>query len=240
VTDEELLSHVAWLRETMIAAATHTARIQDINDEFRNRYAAVAAALGRRQIVNPLPYGDLWDWWGKCKAGDLPSYQSRREYLNDLFSPLETRLRTGQPIAFEATGWPRVDRAVDEIRERLSIARNEEQFQAVGLLCREALISLAQAVYDPARHPSLDGVAISDADAGRMLTSYIAVEMGGDANEDTRRHAKSALGLALALQHKRTADFRMAAACTEATSSTINIIAIMSGRRDPEAGNEAD
>jgi hypothetical protein len=233
VTDDELLSQTIWLRDTMIAAATHAAKIPEVNDEFRNRYANVAAALGRRQIVNPLPYGDLWDWWGKCKAGDLPSYQSRRAYVNELFSPLEDRLRTGQINAFEATGWPRVDRAVDEIRERLSIARTEEQFQAVGLLCREALISLGQAVHDGARHAPLDGVEPSKTDAGRMLASYIAVEMGGDASEDARKHAKSALGLALALQHKRTANFRMAAACAEATSSTINIIAIMSGRRDP-------
>jgi hypothetical protein len=38
----------------------------------------------------------------------------------------------------------------------------EEQFQAVGLLCRETLISLAQAVYDAQLHPTLAHLIHSD------------------------------------------------------------------------------
>jgi len=56
----------------------------------------------------------------------------------------------------EPVGWPKVDRPMGEARERLREASNEEQFQAVGLLCREALITLAQAVYAAERHPALD------------------------------------------------------------------------------------
>jgi uncharacterized protein (DUF1778 family) len=44
-------------------------------------------------------------------------------------------------------------------------------------------------------------------------------------------HAKEALRLALALQHRRTADFRMAALCAEATNSVVNILAVLVGRR---------
>jgi hypothetical protein len=217
----------------MVDAATNKVQIPSVNDEFHARYARVASALARKRIPNPIPYGDLWDWWQRCKAGDLPSYQSRRLYVNELFGPLEERIRTGQPVPFEVTGWVQVDRTVDEIRERLAAATSPEQFQAVGLLCREAIISLAQAVYNPARHPSTDGTKPSSADAARMLADYIAVEFGGNANEDARKHVKSALGLALSLQHKRAADFKTAAMCVEATCSTINIIAIMAGRRDP-------
>jgi hypothetical protein len=35
------------------------------------------------------------------------------------------------------------------------------------------------------------------------------------------------------LTHRRTASFRLAAACTEATTSLVNLIAIMAGLRDP-------
>jgi hypothetical protein len=35
------------------------------------------------------------------------------------------------------------------MNDRLVTAEGEEDFQAVGLLAREALISLAQVVYDP-------------------------------------------------------------------------------------------
>jgi hypothetical protein len=59
------------------------------------------------------------------------------------------------------------------VRKRLETATTEEQFQAVGLLCRETLVSLAQAVYDAQLHPNLDGVTPSDADAKRMLEAYM-------------------------------------------------------------------
>jgi hypothetical protein len=35
------------------------------------------------------------------------------------------------------------------------------------------------------------------------------------------------------LQHKRTATFRHAALCAEATVAVINLVAIVSGQRDP-------
>ncbi len=217
----------------MVDAATTKVKIPSVNDGFHARYARVASALARMRIPNPIPYGDLWDWWQRCKAGDLPSYQSRRLHVTEVFGPLEERIRTGRPVPFETTGWVRVDHTVDEIRETLAAATSPEQFQAVGLLCREAIISLAQAVYRPARHPSTDGTKPSSTDAARMLTDYISVEFEGNANGDARKHVKSALGLALSLQHKRTADFKVAAMCVEATGSTINIIAIMAGGRDP-------
>lgn len=64
------------------------------------------------------------------------------------------------------------------------------------------------------------------------LDAYIVVELEGGANEGARHHAKSALALANDLQHHRTATFRQAAICTEATTSVVNSVAILSGRRD--------
>lgn len=126
-----------------------------------------------------------------------------------------------------------MDRTVSEIRQRLERASTEEQFQAVGLLFREALISLAQTVFDPSRHKVLDGVAVSSTDAKRRLEAYLAAELAGGENKVARQHAKASLDLANELQHKRTATFRQAALCAEATAAVINLIAIMSGRRDP-------
>ena len=164
----------------------------------------------------------------------MPTYQSRRTYLSELFTPLVRRIKDNASTAPEPTRWERVDRTVDEMRARLAEANNEEQFQAVGLLGREALISLAQSVYDPQRHPAeYEGVKISATDAQRMLEVYFATDLAGGNNQEARAHAKSALKLALALQHRRTADFRHAALCVEATTSVINIVAIISGRRDP-------
>jgi hypothetical protein len=219
----------------MIAVATGGPKIQTKQDSFAVDYDNVEAELAHRQITNPLPYRDLWDWYGRWSSGDLPSYQSRRQFVNDIFGDLIRDIQNSsvQQKTHQPTGWERVDRNVTELRKRLETACTEEQFQAVGLLCRETLISLAQAVYDANQHPPLDGVIPSDTDAKRMLEAYIAAAFGGSEHEHFRRHAKAAYDLAVHLQHRRTATFRLAAACAEATTSIVNLIAIMAGRRDP-------
>ena len=131
----------------------------------------------------------------------------------------------------EPTGWEKVDRQLQEAELRLEGAHTEENFQAVGLLCRESLISVAQEVFDPSRHATVDGVSPSKTDARRMLEAFFESELGGSSNEEARAQAKAALKLAVALQHRRTADFRMAALCCEATISVVNSVAIVSGRR---------
>lgn len=132
----------------------------------------------------------------------------------------------------EPTGWPKVDRQVDEMRLRLREASTEEQFQSVGHLCREALISAAQAVYDRDRHPPLDGVEPSATDAKRMLDAFISVELGGAANANARKHARTAVDFANDVQHDRTATYQEAALCAVATLSVIRVVAIVSGRRE--------
>ncbi len=218
----------------MISVATGGMRIQEAQDDFARSYDVVAGELKGRGIENNLPYRDLWDWYERWSSGDLPSWQSRRKFVADLFKPIVGRVQSGRTTEVEQTGWARVDRSVTETRSQLAAAKNEEQFQAVGLLCRETLISVAQAVYDPLKHPTLDGVAASATDAKRMLDAYIAVALGDGANEYVRKHAKAALDLAVNLQHKRTASFRDAAVCVEASTSVVNLIAIMAGLRDPD------
>lgn len=166
-----------------------------------------------------------------------------KELAADGWSLVEAKQISGRPVYVpkkigqriqvfeEPTGWQKVDRQLQEVRLRLDTAESEEQYQAVGLLCREVLISVAQEVYDPLGHPPQDGVVPSDTDGGRMLEAFFSTEFKGKGNEEARAHAKAALRLALALQHKRTADFRMAALCAEATSSIVNILAVLGGRR---------
>jgi hypothetical protein len=131
----------------------------------------------------------------------------------------------------EPTGWLKVDRQLQEARERLVGAKTEEQFQAVGLICREVLISVAQAHFEVSKHWKPDEAPPSTTDAGKMLESVFAVELAGGSNEEARAHGKAALKLALALQHHRAAHFRMAALCVEGTASIVNLVAILSGRR---------
>ena len=239
MNDQELIQVLEKLKNTMVSVCTGGQRIQDANPGYQEGYREVVIELGNRNLENPNPYSDLWDWYGRWSSGDLPTYQSRRQFLAEMFSSLLQELRNRvagkQPsVPQEPTGWPRVDRAIGEIRNRLASAETEEQYQAIGLLCREALISLAQSVYDPRNHPTLDGIQPSETDAKRMLENYIASALARSPNKAARKHAKAAYDLANNLQHRRTANFRQAALCTEATASIVNVIAIISGRRDPE------
>jgi hypothetical protein len=120
------------------------------------------------------------------------------------------------------------------LRNQLASAENEEQFQAVGHYGRDTLISLAQAVYSPEHYPTLDGIPASETDAKRMLEAYLERELAGSTNAEARRHARSALDFANALLHRRTATFRDAAMCVEATTTVVNILAIVAGKRDPQ------
>jgi hypothetical protein len=132
----------------------------------------------------------------------------------------------------------RVDRTLQEAREHLAGATTEEQFQAVGLLCREALISLAQAVYDRRKHPPLDDVEPSKTDVKRMLDAFFAKEMSGPENRIARAYARAAVDLAVELQHRRNADSRAATLCADATASVINVVEIVCGRRGAGAAQQ--
>ena len=233
MTDTELLALLDKMRAVMISVSTGGPRISEVNHDYQEDFRAVADALQARGMDNPLSYGDLWQWHGRWSQDDLPTYASRRVFIGSMFDPVISKIRSGRSVAPEPTGWERVDRQMGEAAARLLQAGTEEQFQAVGLLCREVLISLAQEVFDPLIHPTEPGVRVSASDFKRMIEAYIAVELGGSAAEEARKHARTALDLALRLQHQRTAAFRDAAICVEATSSVVSIIAIVSGRRDP-------
>jgi len=125
-----------------------------------------------------------------------------------------------------------VDRTLAKARTRIDTASGEEDYQAIGLLCREVMISLAQAVYDPAIHFSEDGVLPSPTDANRMLEGYVAHSFPGESYKEVRAHARAALSLALNLQHRRTATRKLAALCLEAATSATAVIAIISDRSD--------
>jgi hypothetical protein len=233
--EDTLFPDIIIHRNQLVSIATGRGRIRDVDDYYKARQHRIAAGLEARGLQNPNPFESLWDWYRRYKS-DFASYSERRNFINTMYAPLIAKVLHAPEAAVprrEPTGWERVDRGVEKARARMESARDEEDYQTVGLLCREVLISLGQAVYDPALHSSPDGVTPSATDAGRMIEAFLAQAAEGRSYENVRRHAKAALQLGVELQHKRTADFRAAALCLEATSSLTNIVNILSGRRDP-------
>jgi hypothetical protein len=138
----------------------------------------------------------------------------------------------------DEAAWASLGAAVAKCQEHFTTANSTDEFQAVGLLCREAIISLAQAVWDVARHPIVNppanGSPVSMTDAKRLLESYLAVELSGSSNDEFRKFTRSAYDLASKLVHDRPANFANAARCLEALVSVINLVAITEGRCSPE------
>jgi len=226
---EELLEQINLLQSIMTSVSTGGQDIKEINDKYKQLYKTVDSKLKGLKIPNPNPYSDLWEWYGRWGSGDMPQYKDRRVFLIRLFKDVRKQvedLEKVNELEVKIDGWDKIERTIEEIKTRIAVADNEEKFQAIGLLCRETTISLAQQVYIREKHPPLDGVEPSKTDAKRMLDSYIAVEFGGAENQNVRRYAKSALALTNELTHKRTATKRDARLCSSATINLVNLIRI--------------
>ena len=233
-TQDKLINDLEFLKSTMISVSTGGQRIQEIDDEYKQKYKNVSKALQRLNLQNPNPYRDLWDWYGKWSA-DFSTYRERRAFIKEMYSSLLQALEeNAEPemisVTVNLTGWERIERSIQEINIRQNEATKEEQFQVIGLLCRETIITLAQSVYVPEKHPILDGTKISKTDAKRMLEAYISVELSGSSNERLRKYAKTTLDLANELTHKRTATKKDASLCSVATLALINFIGTIEGR----------
>ena len=228
-----LLAELMLHKQMMIAVAVGDQRIQDVNDYYIARQARLIAICTAAGVSYENPHLDLWAWYYVWKER-FSSYAERRRYVAELFGPAiaAASSRSSSLVTErEPTGWERVDRALMKARAQLEAATAAEDFQGIGLLCREVIISLAQAVYDPAVHLSPDGVAPSATDANRMIEAYIGHVFPGESYKEVRAHARASMALALNLQHRRTATRQLAALCLEAAGSTTAVIAIISGRR---------
>lgn len=124
---------------------------------------------------------------------------------------------------YQPTGWERVDRALEEMKLRLDTADNEEKFQAIGMIGRETLITIAQQVFDSEKHPTLDGVEASKTDVKRMLEAYLKIELAEN-SEKVIKFAKSAVDLANQLTHDRGATKRDASICLISVTAVASLI----------------
>jgi AbiV family abortive infection protein len=149
MTTDDLLASIDGLRSILISVSTGGPRIQEVEQRYIGILRSVSEELRARGISNPIAFQSLWDWHGRWSQDDLPTYASRRTFIGELFNPLIATITAGAAPAFEPTGWERIDRTVQRARDQLSAAKDEEQYQAIGLLGRETLISLGQQVWDP-------------------------------------------------------------------------------------------
>jgi effector-binding domain-containing protein len=148
LSKQDLIEKINYLKNTMISVSTGGAKIQSVEEQYSQIYNEIKKVLKKLDIVNPNNYDSLWNWYGKW-SNDFSTYQERRNYINGLYSSLfnilsdedDTKIVT---IKIDLTGWEKIDHSIIEINNREKQAKSEDQYQAVGMLCRELITHLTQ------------------------------------------------------------------------------------------------
>lgn len=228
----DLILEIDTIKAILISVATGGARIQDVNDSYKKKQVSLHEKFEIIGLDDPNSFNNLWEWHGRWSQGDMPHYANRRVFVGNMYQEtidiIEKSVSTMLSDNYEPTGWERVDRTVYEMKRRLSVANTEEQFQVIGVLGRETLITIAQQVYNKDLHPTDDGVVPSDTDSKRMLEAFLNYSLTGGANERQRKFAKASVDLANQLTHDRMAERSDAELCLTAVTAVANTIRIIS------------
>lgn len=226
-----ILEKIEELKNIMTDVSTGGSKIQTVDQKYRHLYCILDEWLITLGIENPNPYKGLWDWYNRWKQNDLSTYASRRAFIPELYQSLIDIINSSAEDSYISeyipTGWERVDRTIYEMKKGLSSASTEEQFQAIGMLGRETIITIAQEVYDKTIHSTLDGVEPSVTDAKRMLDAFLNYNLSGSSNERTRKFAKSAVDMANHLTHDRMAIKRDATMCLVSVTAVASLIKLI-------------
>ena len=236
---ESILRLIEEEKETLIKAGTGVIQIRDKNENegYKRRHQYLILLLKQLGLEPVHRYNDLWDWYNDYKQRDLDTYQSRRTFIRGIYAPLIDTLENSEEntttlLHYEPTGWDLVDDGVNRMKEVLISAEKTLDYQSVGMYGRELLITLAQAVFDKAKHPSTDGTDIGAADSKRMLDAYIHYCMHKKSKEREVKFAKAAVDFSNELTHNRTATAMDAELCYNAVLSTVHIIRTLNKYND--------
>lgn len=169
----------------------------------------LSAFTGQQQFVIIKELSELPLFEGNSEVNEL------RHSLFDKYASFSALPIHDQCIV--PTGWDRVDRSIEEMKNRYKSADTEEKYQTIGMLGRETLISIAQQVFDKDKHSSIDGTDISPTDVKRMFDAYLSFELKGE-SEKVVKFAKAAFDMSNQLTHDRNATKRSANMCLLAVS----------------------
>lgn len=219
-------------KEILIKIGTGILKIQDVNEKYKSEHQHLNSLLKKICLSNPNTYEDLWDWYNDYTEKKLSTYQSRRIYVNNLYSEIinilvKSKVQDNSIVSYVPIGWEKVDDAIIKMKEILVSASLTEDYQSVGMYGREVLITLAQLVFNKDKHPSVDGIDIGKADSKRMLEAYINACLKHRKNPRELKFAKSAIDFSNELTHNRTATAIDSELCYSAVATTVNIIRII-------------
>ena len=221
-----------------VATNTITLKGSSYDTEYIAMYREVTGYFRKLNYPFPGLFNNLWEWhqFYKDARNNLPSYQSRREYLNNLFLEIENLLQNSPQSKVTETvkieDWEEIGRRMIKIKRAVASASDIEDFQSIGLQCREVIISIAKLVYNPNIHgcQSDDGILIGESDAVRQLGNYMKFTLKGKEYEELRSYAKATNKISNVLTHRNTSSKTEMLLCVNATVALINFVGILEGR----------
>ncbi len=222
-------------KDILVKAGTGIIQIRDTkeNNSYKAKHQYLCNVLSKLGLSPAHNYNDLWDWYTDYDDKELKTYQSRRDYLKELYSPLIHMIEGSEDnsinlLHYDKTGWDKVDEDAQRMKEVLEGAYKTQDFQSVGMYGRELLITLAQTVYRKEKHGStIDGVEISQTDSKRMLDAYVTFCLKHKSRERETKFARAAVDFSNELTHTRTAVSMDAELCYTAVLSTVHIIRVL-------------
>jgi hypothetical protein len=215
------------------AVATHQSEIELVNDEYRARRVRIHTGLQELGLVDPNEWPDLWLWYEHAKQ-TYDTYLARRTYAIRLYQSVRDSLERlpsrslGTGLESPETGWAEVDRQSVKLRSDYVSAQTCEDFQAVGLLCREILISVGQATFDPVSHLVEGETPPKASDAKTRLMLVLSTEAPGESNSRLRKHVRSMIettwDFAVSQEHDRKSTLTKTAILVNATLHLIDAL----------------
>jgi len=218
--------------ELLTKSCTGQTKINNVNTQYQDIHMDLVNILKQLCIEHVNPFKSLWEWYGYYNKNNLSSYQSRRDFIKQMYDPLINIINDSddsitQMTQYIPTGWKKVDETALRMKEVLINPSITTDYQAVGLFGRDCLLSLALVVIEKDKHPSIDDTNIQSEDAKRMLVDYIQHCQNQNVNSNAIKIAKESVKLSNRLTHNRTATSIEAELCYSAVISTIDIIRIL-------------
>ena len=88
---QELTTYIERLSDLMVSVSTGGLRIEEADDTYKALYMKVTAELEDKGMPNKNSYSSLWDYYSYWSK-ELPTYQSRREYIRSLYKEILDKL----------------------------------------------------------------------------------------------------------------------------------------------------
>ena len=185
-----------------------------------------------------LPFRDFASFrkhWVKEGMSGSGSWAARRDYLEKIFTPIEEMIAGLIERSWDEdlargvsphtqTGWPDVDREIEELRGRFRVARSAQDHGAVGGACVRILELLGEAAFDPGRHLPR-GEALPPRDHTKNRFDFIiAAELPGKDNDTLRRLARAVIEMAQDVKHRTTPTRREAGIAADSVIILANVL----------------